>query len=685
MITRALAAFAAACPLALPGQALAQTPEPLAEAALAAAEGPGAISYPPAFFAAARPTTALEMIERLPGFVLDGGDNVRGFEGAAGNVLIDGRRPASKSDDLEEILRRIPASQVARIDLIRGGAPGIDMQGKSVLANLIRTETSAVQGLVALAGRHVYDGRNLLGLRIEGSGRMGQTAWEAGFVGGQGPDDGAGDGPRIRTDGTGLPLIASFVDSEGTGTNGALTGAVERPLGGGQFRANGRLFVDHFTYDELNLGPVTREVSREVFDLTETELGASFTRPLGPRTSLEVIGLRQTADETIESQFDDPTYRGRFDLESQTTETIGRGVLRWRQTEALSWEIGAEGAINTLESATAFAENGVPVALPAANVEVEERRGEAFAKLAWRASPRLTLDGGLRFEASDISSEGDVELEKSLQFAKPQLSLTWAQDEHTQLRFRVERTVGQLDFDDFVASSSLNTGVLLAGNPDLDPAQEWIVEAAVERRFWTGGALVVTLRRAEIIDVADRAPVRLDGGKIYDAPANIGSGVREELALTLTLPFDRLGLKGAQLRGEGTWRNSEVEDPTTGESREISGLRPVEWEAHFTQDLPSMSSTWGIDVFGGWRETYYRYDEVSTTKLRPFVVPYVEWKPRADIVLRFEIPNVTERGLRRTRTVYAGPRDSADIAYVDDRHIDFGRMYRVRISKTLGG
>ena len=347
--------------------------------------------------------------------------------------------------------------------------------------------------------------------------------------------------------------------------------------------------------------------------------------------------------------------------------------------------MGAEGAINTLEGATAFAENGLPVVLPAANVTVEERRGEAFAKLAWRASPRLTLDSGLRFEASDISSEGDVMLEKSLQFAKPQLSLTWAQDEHTQLRFRIERTVGQLDFDDFVASSSLNTGVLLAGNPDLDPAQEWIVEAAVERRFWTSGALVVTLRRAEITDVVDRAPVRLDGGKIYDAPANIGSGVREELALTLTLPFDRLGLKGAQLRGEGTWRRSQVDDPTTGQSREISGLRPVEWEAHFTQDLPKMSSTWGVDVYGGWRETYYRYDEVSTTKLRTFVVPYVEWKPRPDIVLRFEIPNVTERGVRRTRTVYAGPRDNADIAYVDDRHIDFGRMYRFRISKTLGG
>ena len=55
------------------------------------------------------------MIERLPGFVFDDGSSVRGFEGAAGNVLIDGQLPTSKTDDLESVLRRIPASQVAHV------------------------------------------------------------------------------------------------------------------------------------------------------------------------------------------------------------------------------------------------------------------------------------------------------------------------------------------------------------------------------------------------------------------------------------------------------------------------------------------------------------------------------------------------------------------------------------------
>ena len=94
----------------------------LAQAAVVAAPQQAVIAYPPSFFESFRPTNALEMVERVPGFTFDAGDTVRGFEGAAGNVLIDGQRQAAKSDTLDQIRARIPASQVERIELIRGGA-----------------------------------------------------------------------------------------------------------------------------------------------------------------------------------------------------------------------------------------------------------------------------------------------------------------------------------------------------------------------------------------------------------------------------------------------------------------------------------------------------------------------------------------------------------------------------------
>src|SRR5579862_10072810 len=85
----------------------------------------GVSVYEPAFFADARPNTAYDMISRLPGFSFTDVGSARGFAGTAGNVLINGQRPTSKSESLQSILTRIAARTVERIDLIRGGAPGI--------------------------------------------------------------------------------------------------------------------------------------------------------------------------------------------------------------------------------------------------------------------------------------------------------------------------------------------------------------------------------------------------------------------------------------------------------------------------------------------------------------------------------------------------------------------------------
>src|SRR5262245_54136013 len=102
------------------------------------AQAQGVIAYPASFFSGPQVANAYEMLQRVPGFQLDTGDSVRGYEGAAGNVLIDGQRPSTKTDTLDQILTRIPVGQVERIDIIRGGAPGIDMQGKTVIANVVK-------------------------------------------------------------------------------------------------------------------------------------------------------------------------------------------------------------------------------------------------------------------------------------------------------------------------------------------------------------------------------------------------------------------------------------------------------------------------------------------------------------------------------------------------------------------
>ena len=177
-----------------------------------------------------------------------------------------------------------------------------------------------------------------------------------------------------------------------------------------------------------------------------------------------------------------------------------------------------------------------------------------------------------------------------------------------------------------------------------------------------------------------------NGVFISDQPGNIGDGTRDTLSLDYSLPLDRLGVPKGLLRGTVTKRWSSVTDPTTGTSREISNLRPIEWTATYTQDLPQWKISYGVDAFSAFRETSYRYKLTSTTKLRTFVKPFMEWRPRSDVNLRVELPNITERGLRRTVVSYAGPRGSANAGNpsIDDRTYEPGRMFYVRLRKTFG-
>jgi outer membrane receptor protein involved in Fe transport len=663
----------------------------LAQAAAAAspeaAAQQGVISYPPSFFVQYQAANASEMVRRIPGFSLDFGDNVRGFEGSAGNILIDGQRPASKTDNLDDILRRIPASQVERIDLIRGGAPGIDMQGKTVLANVIRKKTGGTRFLTQFGQTHTDFGQTAGSLRAEASGGAGDRKWEVSATGGKGLDIGFVDGRNTRIYTDGRPIEPYVTDSEGDGLNGSVVGSYETPLLGGKVRLNGRYFRDKFKLesDETLPGTALFESVNDVYRSEDTEIGANFSRDLTRDLGLQLVGLRQSRDRDITSRFTSDSTSSDFFRQGHSTETIGRAVLKYRFSDRLSLEVGGENAINKLDNETQLFSGGAPVDLPAASVEVKEDRREVFAKAAWRPIDHWTVDASLRYEDSQITSNGDVVLAKELRFLKPRLAVAWAPNPSRQIRIRLEREVGQLNFNDFVAQSNFNnaTGVT-AGNPDIDPQQAWVGEIAFEQRFWSAGSLVLTLRHSELSDVIDRGPIFAASGT-FDTPTNIGDGRIDFAQLQYTVPFDRLGVPGLTVKGEVTKRWSEVTDPTTGEKRKITGLSPLRWNGNIIQEVPRWRLTLGVNYDGGFKETYYRFNLVEQFKLRTFIVPYVEWRPAPDINIRAEVLNVTSRGIRSIQTVYPNGRLSPVGVRIEDLERQPGPTFTLRVRKTFGG
>jgi hypothetical protein len=664
-----------------------------------AASADGVIAYPVAYFADAQPNTALDMVMRLPGFTFDGGGTTRGFAGAGGNVLVDGERPSSKNDALAQVLQRIPAGQVERIDLIRGGAPGIDMQGKSVIANVVRKRGSSVTGLLALASTSWDDGRFLPQIKIEGARRWNDRLIEGTFLIADSADDSAGDGPRRVRDGNGDLIRASRTDTEGDGRQINAAGIYEGPLAGGRLRLNLSLVSQDWEYDSLDRrapGPAD-ETQHDVDEKLDGEAGLRFTRDLGVRTNLELVGLQTLANRDYGSVFTATGNDLKFDLNERRGESILRGVLRHTRSERLTLETGGEIAFNWLESKTGYAENGTPIALPAANVRVEEERGEAFATATWRPSPKLSVEAGARIEQSTIRSDGDVDLEKTLVFLKPRVLATWSPTPTSQVRVRLEREVGQLDFHDFVASAALNGAGIQTGNPNLEPQQAWVAELALEQRFWDQGAVIATVRHERLTDVVDRVPVctDLDGNgcddldgdgvpDVFDSPGNIGDGDLTEAALDFSLPLDRFGVPGGLFRTKATYRWSRVTDPTTGVERRISGQHAFDGEMHFTQDLPRWRATWGVDATFGNIARSYRLAQIDTTELGTYLSAYIEFKPRPNLSLRAEVVNLGSRPYTQTYKVYSGPRNTAPVQLVDSREYKTAPGLFLRLRRTFG-
>lgn len=645
----------------------------------------GVIVYPSAYFADARPTNAFDMIRRLPGFSFSGGDQVRGFGGAAGNVLIDGQRPASKADALSEIVTRIPAADVERIEVIRGGSTGIDMQGYSVVANIVRRRGAKTQGLAAVATTLFPDDQAAFAVRLEGSRRWNDRTLEASLLGGTSVYNGDGaDGFRTRRGPDGALIFDSRVIGYGFAETGTLRAGYTTPLAGGTLRLNAGLAYERPQIDETTVFLPDDGIDVVTYERPQTSLeaGLNYRRALGPRTEAEGVLLQRRSKFEAVSTSDTGGTVGLFTEEGTSGESIARGTLRFTRSETLSFEAGGEGAFNFLDNATTFIRDGAPVAIPNAQVRVEERRGEAFGKATWKMSPTLTLEAGSRFEVSTIRQTGDTELEKSFFYPKPRLALTWSPDSVNQFRLRVERSVGQLSFGDFVASAAFSTDEVEAGNADLEPSKTTAYEAVYERRFWTTGALVLTLAHQQVTDALDRIPI-VGASGVFDAVGNIGDATVKLLRIDLTVPTDRLGVPRGQLKLYGSWVDQDVTDPTTGEERRGSGNSPFIGTVAFTQDLPRLKSTWGFDYSGPSESTSFRFNEIRRNENEAFLSSFFEVKPTPAWAVRFEGQNLLSRGLRRDREVYAGPRDENPIVYREVRDVEFPPFLYIRVRRIL--
>ncbi|HEX8512734.1 MAG TPA: hypothetical protein VF688_06455 [Allosphingosinicella sp.] len=634
-----------------------------------AAQAPGADGrtvYEAAYFAQFAPSNALQMVQRVPGFTLElGNQEVRGFGQAAGNVVVNGQRPSSKSDTLETILARIPASRVARIEVGAGDLFGSEFAGKPQVVNVVTTAAGGLAGTFNGQVRRTYTGRVEPDVTVSALLRRGKSSFNAsaGYQANPTTEEGF---DRI----TALPggTLLEYREKVNRISDRTVFVSGAWAHNGGDNRTahlNFRVSRNGFDLRQTNdvfpaAGPIRDDRLTQNYDRRNYELGGDITRPLWGG-GLKLIGLatrRQRADVDTSLNRVQSEVIGGFiqEIDNVRDERVLR--LVWNRSDLGGWsvETGAEGVLNRLDSDVDFFKlsaggTQTRIDLPVDQAVVEEYRGEAFVNAGKALSKTLRLDMGLTYEMSRLTVTGDAEAERVLKFLKPKASLDYCDPSGWRAQLSIARTVAQLNFDDFISTAELTNDRVNGGNADLVPQRAWEILATLEQPILGDGVVKVQAGYNRISLVQDRIPTP-EG---FDAPGNLGDGRMLILKSTIDAPLAKLGIKGGRLTVNSSLIDTSVEDPYTFRKRQFSGFNLFSADASFRQDLGKWA--YGATFYYNEPTFFFRRNEIDRPSgSQPYVTAFVEYRPSPKTTVTFSLDNATDAPAFRDRTFFTPDR-----------------------------
>ena len=657
----------------------------------AAANGDAQV-FEPAYFAQFAPRNALDMVDRIPGFSISGGNDQgqRGLGQATQNVIVNGERLSSKSESVRDQLRRIPATDVVRIEILDGNAtsiPGLTGQ----VANVVYTSNGASGQFEWTTGFRPHNTEaQLFGGEISVIGSSGALDYTV-SLSNENNRFGA-DGPVSITDRDGALIESQYSKLSGKFDNPKISTAFSYDFGG-DVTANLNLSYgsDFFSRKEpetaIDSAGVTR--TREALveeDGPEYELGGDIQFPFGPG-SLKLILLERFerdnySSSVIDRLSDDSPPRGfRFEQTNGAGERIGRLEYDWKLWGA-DWQLSGEAAFNRLDRRSRLFELApggefFQLAFPQGNGGVTEDRYDASLSISRSLSSTLSVQVIGAMEFSTIEQTGFAANSRSFKRPKGSFAATWKPRDDFDISVTLAKRVSQLSFGDFLASVSLNNDNQNGGNNELVPYQSYNVEIEANKTFGAWGSLKLEARKAWFEDFIDWFP--LPGGG--EARGNIGDADRLHLQANATINLDPLGFRGARVDLEVVKRDMNVIDPFTGLNRPFSYDQEGSFEIDFRHDVPGTDWAWGANLDHFDQAPYARRFEIGREwEGKVFGSLFIEHKDVLGLTVRARANNLLGARDYFQRTVFDGPRPDGAVRFEEYRSRRIGPIFRLTVS-----
>jgi len=680
-------------------------------------EANSTVVYNAEFFAQYSPVTAKDMLDRIPGVSLrngggGGGGGGRGL-GTGGNLLINGQRIAGKDNSASDQLERITAAEVESIEIIRDTTGALNVRGASEVINVIlvavesRSSTTVelinrlnhdgefetggsaawsqqignFQALVNLQSRPNYENRDNREARLGPDGELLGTLFETtirdkdeqtfstNLSYSLGPHRmqlnalvSEGDHPR--------PVRRDFVDFTGAGAvNSIQEEQVENEENnwevGGDYEFNfdngSRLAVLFVANNEI------RNSVRERFQADPAEVGLSKNLFIDSRRKIGEFIVQTNYNFSLGEEQSLRVGFERADTQLNSSLLIGSSF----GTEPLSESVGGLSPLSSISNP---------------GTKVQEIRYEGFAFHNWTLSDRSSLESSIVYETSEISQTGAVSKTRDFQFWRPSVDYRFNITDNFRFRATIERSVSQLSFSSFAATSNDEDRDLnaLAGNPELEPETSWSYEAGLEYRLPNdGGVLSSNIGYTDIDNYIGRINATIDPDQPLSATGNVAPAKRWSMFNRASIRLNRFNLPDAILGVTVGLFDSEIIDPFLQTEQRLGGRGFV--GINFRHDITPLGLSYGIDyshsIWGGQKDidiqTITRNDRERSLDLFVSKVWFDDW------TFRLETDNTLDASRCRFRQRFDGTTINGSLALIQDSCSSRYRRWTLSVQTTF--
>lgn len=673
-------------------------PQPASDAAGAPAQtAPTTVVYDQAFFGQYELSNAEDMLRRIPGVaaVLDpttGGGaaaNQRGLGAGAEQILIDGKRIASKSDSAAATLRRIPAANVERVELIRGESKEVKSEGLVVNVVMKPGVGAGGVGTFELTSRFDDEGYRSGDGLVSYANALGPVSYvlsyemntwsPLGVVPNQGLNDWSvrtRDERYFYPSGTLQELRPQkwrrAFQKHSVAANATIA------MGGDDslrlhvtYQPNPVKQTDFTALSRFNAaGAPTTSAKEDHYNKIGTdilEFGGELEKTFGPGVFNVIAQSSRTKIDTLDLRNRTESTGAYLELaRNVNVQDKGEDVVRASYAVPLwnghSVNFGGEGAKNYLDQdiEVFFDSNRdgrlEPLAIPTSHAHVEEVRGEFFVTHNWKVTSKLSVESELAYEISRITTNYPAIPIRTLKYLKPRTDIRYNLTPQDRLRLKVERIINQLDFFSFVPTYNVNDLRVDLGNPQILPGRQTNVEASYERRLPNdNGTLGAKATYRAIRDFPGFVPFGFNSaGLPISARGNLPQSRVYFLEGNASVRLAPLGLRDALINTRLQGSYSEARDVFSHRIRKALNPYDIEFSVTYRQDLNNLRAAYGVDYFrtkGDQLVSDIRTQEFLSRG--PRVNLFVEKALWGSYSLRFDAYNVNGAHEFRRRLLYS--------------------------------